>query len=232
MTDPPHIPITHIPITTPDGVDPAAMSDSAKLRALADWFDAYDQSSPGADKAGDGVQRDLRRIADRIAVVPQSLTFGSHSTIPSKFGASHPLIELLREMDRLQQYTDQPNPSHEPSPEPGSPATLTVYVSIGNSDDKLSQLEWYEFQQDVLSDIKEACARIFGVWYSEAVSPYQNMCVGFEISDVALRDDSRWYHDNVAKLRDDLALLCEHFKQESIAWAVVQKTEFIKPVMR
>src|SRR5258708_4450335 len=92
---------------------------------------------------------------------------------------------------------DQPNPTREPSPDPSSPATLTVYVSIGNSDDKLSQLEWYEFQQDTLSDIKEACSRIFGVWYSEAVSPYQNMCVGFEIFDVALRDDSHWYHDNV-----------------------------------
>lgn len=58
-----------------DRFDPANASDSAKLRLLAEWFDAYDtQHGTTGDRE---VQRDLLRIADRLEAVPIMPTKGA-----------------------------------------------------------------------------------------------------------------------------------------------------------
>lgn len=92
----------------------------------------------------------------------------------------------------------------------------TVYVSIGNSDDKLTQLLWSEFVEDVIQNVTEWAEQIYGVWYSEPSSPYQNACVAFSISNVV-----------VPELRKALTTIREHYNQDSIAWAEAPTTEFI-----
>lgn len=48
--------------------DPQSAVDANHLRLLADWFD-MDDARQG--RVGDEVQRDLRRIADRLAQMAQ-----------------------------------------------------------------------------------------------------------------------------------------------------------------
>src|SRR5262245_30724798 len=94
--------------------------------------------------------------------------------------------------------------------------TITVYASIGNSDDKLSQARWAEFAELFVAIVDANAKQLHGVWYSRPDAPWQNACVCFEIqNDVVL-----------PALRFELAHLCAEFDQDSIAWAVA-KTEFI-----
>lgn len=43
------------------------MTDSEKIKALADWFDLYDQHFPDGQIKGFEVQEDLRRIAELLS---------------------------------------------------------------------------------------------------------------------------------------------------------------------
>ncbi len=99
---------------------------------------------------------------------------------------------------------------------PSGRGTLTVYASIGNSDDKLTQAEWSGFTQRFANEVNQHADRVHGVWYSAPDSRYQNACACFEVTE-----------KRAAYLRECLALACRDFRQESIAWAVVQGTEFI-----
>lgn len=96
--------------------------------------------------------------------------------------------------------------------------TITVYVSIGNSDDKLSQAKWAHFHSAVHLTLLDADAKLHGVWTSHATSPWQNACWCFD-----LRVDRR------EALRAELAKLAAWYRQDSIAWAEAV-TEFIRPV--
>lgn len=94
---------------------------------------------------------------------------------------------------------------------------ITVYASIGNSDDKLTQKRWSEFADLFATMIQVHPTTVHGVWYSRPDAPFQNACACFEIAG----------HD-VPILRSELARLADEFDQDSIAWAVAQ-TEFIGP---
>ncbi|GAA4225994.1 hypothetical protein GCM10022254_09420 [Actinomadura meridiana] len=102
--------------------------------------------------------------------------------------------------------------------EPLGPEMITVYASIGNSDDKLTQTRWSGLAQRFVNEINQFASRIHGVWYSAPDSRYQNACVCFEITGA-----------RAPYLREYLAAACKDFDQDSIAWAVVQGTEFITP---
>lgn len=92
-----------------------------------------------------------------------------------------------------------------------------IYVSIGNSDDKLSQEEWAGFQERVDLAISMAASGIFGTWVSLPRDPWQNACWAFECKP-----------DEKAQLRIELFALAATFKQDSIAWCE-GPTEFIMP---
>jgi hypothetical protein len=92
----------------------------------------------------------------------------------------------------------------------------TIYASIGNSDDKLSQSVWSNFTQAFYDAIMPCADQIHGVWFSEPSAPFQNMCVCFEISEGAERE-----------LRGQLLTLRHDFLQDSIAWAEVPRMEFL-----
>jgi hypothetical protein len=92
---------------------------------------------------------------------------------------------------------------------------LTVYVSIGNSDDKLTQAEWSKYVAEFFTHVAYHSAQIHGEWYSSPAAPFQNACMCFEITD-----------RNAALLRECLQDLRTVFNQGSVAWATA-RTEFI-----
>jgi len=96
---------------------------------------------------------------------------------------------------------------------------MIVYVSIGNSDDKLSQVEWssYVTEMDVtLADRSEIpdspVLRRHGAWLSRSDAPWQNACWCVELEDA---------DDAVKELQGRLRELLSSYRQDSIAWAPV-----------
>jgi len=88
---------------------------------------------------------------------------------------------------------------------------MIVYVSIGNSDDGLSQSEWAEFVADVQSLL--GGVRIHGEWFSLPHVKWQNACWCIEV------------HDH--EYKEGLRLLAIKYRQRSIAWAVAPIPQFI-----
>lgn len=95
--------------------------------------------------------------------------------------------------------------------------TRTVYASIGNSDDKLTQARWAEFHDKVTTCVRGLALRVYGDWVSVSTSPWQNACICFEIG---------W--ETSERLQRDLAELAAEYGQDSIAWAEAD-TKFIGP---
>ena len=95
---------------------------------------------------------------------------------------------------------------------------ITVYVSIGNSDDKLTQEQWSCFWELVTSAVREDATQVFGDWLSLPSVPYQNACIAFSIE-----------RHLVSVLKAELCSLAAAYTQESIAWAEAV-TEFLEPV--
>lgn len=94
---------------------------------------------------------------------------------------------------------------------------MSVYVSIGNSDDKLSQRRWVEFIEDVSIILDDHSRVIHGAWYSEPKSFFQNACWCFEPKILIAAVD----------MRDRLRLLAAKYGQDSIAWAECPETDFL-----
>lgn len=97
-----------------------------------------------------------------------------------------------------------------------------VYISIGNSDDKLTQAEWHRYYTSVSLAIHRAAeapvGQVHGQWVSEPASAWQNACWALQLpaADVSIEH-----------LKMRLAELAAEFRQDSIAWAVAPDTEFI-----
>jgi len=104
---------------------------------------------------------------------------------------------------------------------------MIVYVSIGNSDDKLSQNQWHAYCAAVDRTF-ELAARytgsiVHGRWYSLPNEQWQNACWCVEFTEP----------DEMAQIigeyRAELGRLAGVFGQDSIAWAVAPVTEFLAP---
>lgn len=94
--------------------------------------------------------------------------------------------------------------------------SVIVYISIGNSDDKLSQVAWSNFCDDVHSEVECWSTVIHGRWFSAPDSAYQNACWCVELTN-----------GEPQTLKKALAELATRYGQDSIAWAEVQATEFL-----
>lgn len=94
--------------------------------------------------------------------------------------------------------------------------TITIYVSIGNSDDKLSQRDWAAFIREVTSLVEGTADQVYGWWYSTSDMPWQNAVVAF-LLNAGKRD----------QLRAEVSRLREKYRQDSIAWAEAPRTDFI-----
>ena len=93
-----------------------------------------------------------------------------------------------------------------------------VYISIGNSDDKLTQEHWHDFYEQVRTDVYRLASEIHGEWVSLPTSRYQNACWAI----VPRR------HLDIIKAKADLGALASAYLQDSIAWAECPETEFLK----
>lgn len=93
---------------------------------------------------------------------------------------------------------------------------MIVYISIGNSDDKLTQAEWAAFHAHVKMTIRPAVDMVHGEWVSEPTARWQNACWCVDVDD------------NVSRyLRADLGKIGATYRQDSIAWAPTPETEFL-----
>ena len=89
----------------------------------------------------------------------------------------------------------------------------SVYISIGNSDDKLAQHEWASFYNHVDTIIIQYAETVHGVWASLPNGAFQNACWCIEI-------DEPW----VLELKTRLAVVANTYRQDSIAWAEATTT--------
>ncbi|MFC6021499.1 hypothetical protein ACFP2T_35690 [Plantactinospora solaniradicis] len=94
---------------------------------------------------------------------------------------------------------------------------MTVYVSVGNSDDKLSQLRWSALVDDVSKVVYDHASKTHGLWYSQPASRFQNACWCFDITPEKKPPAQRL-----------LGLLAVQYSQDSIAWAEAPETEFLR----
>lgn len=90
----------------------------------------------------------------------------------------------------------------------------TVYASIGNSDDKLSQNEWAEYLRMFGVLMRQSSTQVYGDWFSDPRAPWQNACMAIECGD----PDT---------LRKALTGLRTAYKQDAVAVVVAPETEFV-----
>ena len=98
----------------------------------------------------------------------------------------------------------------------------TVYITIGNNGDELTQRAWSEFCEDVNKLVHEFCDYVVGVWFSAASAPNQNACWAFV--RVASVDGKREAREDL--LKRSLSILAGKYKQDEIIWSVSQ-TDYI-----
>jgi hypothetical protein len=110
---------------------------------------------------------------------------------------------------------------------------VIVYISIGNSDDKLTQREWSEFVSDVDRSVRWWCGEsqntasgsrrgcIHGQWLSRPDAPWQNVCWCVEYPE-----DDGW-PTRIDEQKVWLVRIATKYRQDSIAWAEAPVTEFI-----
>lgn len=89
-------------------------------------------------------------------------------------------------------------------------AWQTLYVTIGNSDDTLTQKRWADYIREVDSALEEWGQHRWGVWHSAPDKPFQSACWGIEVEDAT---------GELQALRMDLDVIRERFHQKSIAFA-------------
>jgi len=127
---------------------------------------------------------------------------------------------------------------------------LNTYISIGNSNDRLSQREWASFIADVKQLIElrsdAGILQIHGTWYSGPDQPQQNANWCVEIlpptwyakteptaslvsSHIAARERRRQLdmHERRIALQEELATLCRRYRQDTFAWATAE-VELVK----
>jgi hypothetical protein len=94
---------------------------------------------------------------------------------------------------------------------------MIVYVSIGNSDDHLTQAEWSNFWIEMSARVASVASITHGVWFSNPAGPWQNACWCLEFADST----------EVEEAREAAVEIRKKYRQDSIAWAEVPDTQFI-----
>jgi len=93
----------------------------------------------------------------------------------------------------------------------------TIVVSIGNSDNKLTQSEWSQFVADVAKAIQQHTQKIHFFGGSPNWERWQNVAWLFDCQE-----------ENIAFLKFSLAVLCRQYEQDSIAY-IEGETVFLSP---
>ena len=93
---------------------------------------------------------------------------------------------------------------------------MTVFIQIGNSDDKLTQRQWSSFVAETRRAV-EKYGMLIGEWHSRPDQPWQNAC--WMVNDLNPAERT-W-------LKDGLSKLAHAFEQDSIAYSECESTKFI-----
>jgi hypothetical protein len=102
----------------------------------------------------------------------------------------------------------------------------TIHISIGNSDNKLTQEEWAAFVADAeyaISNTEREGIIVHGRWFSLPDSVFQNACWALETSP-----ETKHTAIGLASLLQEMAA---HYQQDAIAWTE-GRTLFIQPNRR
>ena len=99
---------------------------------------------------------------------------------------------------------------------------LTAVISIGNSDDKLTQKQWSDFMQDVSWIIKRYDLLIHLNGFSSPTAPWQNACWIIQLADEP---------EFLDKFRSELTRLADEYAQDSIA-LLIGETEFVSGTVK
>lgn len=95
---------------------------------------------------------------------------------------------------------------------------MIAYISIGNSDDKLSQEMWSAYWHEVNFALAGRRLHFHGRWASLPNDRFQNACWCVE---------GDFGPAGRADLKQELADIARKYNQDSIAFAAVQETEFL-----
>lgn len=63
---------------------------------------------------------------------------------------------------------------------------VTVYVSINNTDDRLSQGRWAMFHMDMGRNIQAYGGQILGEWFSHVVAMWQTACWKIDVPPMSV----------------------------------------------
>lgn len=102
----------------------------------------------------------------------------------------------------------------------------TIFIMIGNSDDKLSQADWADFVSDVDGHLDYALqpfGRVHGRWFSAPDVPWQSACWCVEFNGAASGPS---VDEQIAIAKTRMSGSAGSYRQDSIAWAEAT-TEFI-----
>lgn len=91
---------------------------------------------------------------------------------------------------------------------------MITYISVGNSDDKLSQKQWAQMCDRI--SVALLGLETHGQWFSLPNTRFQNACWCVEVP-----------HTSRNELLAELKQIREEFVQDSIAWAETPDTLFI-----
>lgn len=97
-----------------------------------------------------------------------------------------------------------------------------IYVSIGNTDNRLTQEIWADFTRDVFRALSFYTMEMYGVWHSLPDAQFQTACWMFPCRT----DKEAGIAEAVVKT--GLAKLAAKYDQAGIAWANAN-TAFIEP---
>lgn len=95
----------------------------------------------------------------------------------------------------------------------------TASILIGNSDDKLTQVEWSQYVMAVGSLIESVSGCVHFRGFTAPTSPRQTACWVAEM-----------YVQSVNMLRHELAINAKYFRQDSVAVVWADSTEFVKGI--
>lgn len=91
----------------------------------------------------------------------------------------------------------------------------TVVISIGNSDDKLTQKRWSEFIDDVVWSIARYGLTIHFNGYSVPTASWQNACWIIQVPE-----------EHIHQIGFELSRIADKYQQDSIA-LLIGETEFV-----
>lgn len=92
---------------------------------------------------------------------------------------------------------------------------VTVTVLIGNSDGKLTQIEWSNFVRGMSNLIRESASEVFFFAPSPGDAEWQNAAFVFSVAE-----------GNILSLKESIEILRKSFRQDTVA-LITGKTEFI-----